>query len=536
MSVKSRTSPGYNSPGGPGRITAVHHDTCSYDVKYIMGGREKGVDQSFVTVSNLLGFTTSRRESAIQGDSNRKRIEKTHGEQLTPEPKARRVAGEGVTPAPMRPHDSATVNARSSSSSSPSATATAAPSPSPSVAPHATVTSGSAASLPPPKRARWQASGHRWLRRRVRVARQNDPKHMDDGRVVAWLPGTGGVGGSGASERWRVQLDGARGTSTIELREAAMRVALKAWSERAPPGTTKSSATSKRVPGGSTSGAPPSKRAKGATSRASKAGGNKGKRDGSKGARSRNRAKADEAATATQVSYAPLAKSPHTLAPMDDAQTTWVDGAVAQPTGASLVGKRVAVLWQEHGAFYEAELQSYDADKGSHHLRFHIDGYECDWVLSQHLWFLATKPGSGTNSDVMASSKRGRTSSGKSHRGGGRRSKANAFAATAHPDAHFVAVCRAPDGSLSIGHFGGRAPDWAGQDKEKANEQQVVKWVARQQQLDDLAKQRSQKEFTAAGISRPPPMPPPPDAEEMGPGPPSEMVMSMDGDGEGQED
>ena len=37
VSVKSRTSPGYNSPGGPGRIIAVHHDTCSYDVKYIMG-------------------------------------------------------------------------------------------------------------------------------------------------------------------------------------------------------------------------------------------------------------------------------------------------------------------------------------------------------------------------------------------------------------------------------------------------------------------------------------------------------------------
>ena len=127
----------------------MHNDTCTYDVKYIMGGREKGLDQSYVQVSNIIGAYTARRESAIQGEADRKRIEKTHGEQPTPEPKKRRKDGEGGTPAPMAspPPPSAPSTGAGTSPLAPPETS-GAPAPSSS------------------KRPRWQANGHKWLRKR----------------------------------------------------------------------------------------------------------------------------------------------------------------------------------------------------------------------------------------------------------------------------------------------------------------------------------------------------------------------------------
>ena len=49
VNVQSRTWPGVNKPGGVARITCTHNDTNSYDVAYILGGREHKVDAVFVT-------------------------------------------------------------------------------------------------------------------------------------------------------------------------------------------------------------------------------------------------------------------------------------------------------------------------------------------------------------------------------------------------------------------------------------------------------------------------------------------------------
>lgn len=49
VQVEDRTWPGVNKRGGVARITKVHHDTgVTYDVSYVLGGREKQVDSAFV--------------------------------------------------------------------------------------------------------------------------------------------------------------------------------------------------------------------------------------------------------------------------------------------------------------------------------------------------------------------------------------------------------------------------------------------------------------------------------------------------------
>jgi hypothetical protein len=52
--VQARTWPGINRPGGVARVTMVHPssdngDSTKFDVAYVLGGKEKGVDESFVT-------------------------------------------------------------------------------------------------------------------------------------------------------------------------------------------------------------------------------------------------------------------------------------------------------------------------------------------------------------------------------------------------------------------------------------------------------------------------------------------------------
>ena len=47
--VTSRTGPGENKPGGVGTVTDVHQGGHVYDVKYILGGKEKGVQLQFVS-------------------------------------------------------------------------------------------------------------------------------------------------------------------------------------------------------------------------------------------------------------------------------------------------------------------------------------------------------------------------------------------------------------------------------------------------------------------------------------------------------
>ena len=52
VEVAPRTWPGINKPGGVGRITRVHNrgGSVSYDIRYVLGGREKQVDAGFVSL------------------------------------------------------------------------------------------------------------------------------------------------------------------------------------------------------------------------------------------------------------------------------------------------------------------------------------------------------------------------------------------------------------------------------------------------------------------------------------------------------
>ena len=52
--VQARTWPGINKPGGVARVTKIHPsagngNSTKFDVAYVLGGKEKGVDESFVT-------------------------------------------------------------------------------------------------------------------------------------------------------------------------------------------------------------------------------------------------------------------------------------------------------------------------------------------------------------------------------------------------------------------------------------------------------------------------------------------------------
>eukprot|EP00985_Skeletonema_marinoi_P017142 scaffold9348_cov162-Skeletonema_marinoi.AAC.2 len=55
--VESRTWPGSNKPGGVARVTAVHFETAAgspkkYDVSYVLGGKEKGVEEEYVRLQS----------------------------------------------------------------------------------------------------------------------------------------------------------------------------------------------------------------------------------------------------------------------------------------------------------------------------------------------------------------------------------------------------------------------------------------------------------------------------------------------------
>jgi hypothetical protein len=72
--VQARTWPGVNKPGGVARIQKSHADSQTYDVSYILGGKESQVDAVFVTqvpqeeeevTDNNSGTTPSKRRSRI---------------------------------------------------------------------------------------------------------------------------------------------------------------------------------------------------------------------------------------------------------------------------------------------------------------------------------------------------------------------------------------------------------------------------------------------------------------------------------------
>ena len=52
--VQSRTRPGINEPGGIARVSKVYEggNSIKYDVNYVLGGREKQVDEAFVTLKD----------------------------------------------------------------------------------------------------------------------------------------------------------------------------------------------------------------------------------------------------------------------------------------------------------------------------------------------------------------------------------------------------------------------------------------------------------------------------------------------------
>ena len=54
VNVASRTWPGINKPGGVGlvtNITPVDNSAVKYDVTYVLGGRENGIDAQFVQLN-----------------------------------------------------------------------------------------------------------------------------------------------------------------------------------------------------------------------------------------------------------------------------------------------------------------------------------------------------------------------------------------------------------------------------------------------------------------------------------------------------
>ncbi len=60
VTVLSRTWPGVNKPGGAGRIWRVN-DNGTYDIKYLLGGSERGVERQYITLTNLVSVAVERK-------------------------------------------------------------------------------------------------------------------------------------------------------------------------------------------------------------------------------------------------------------------------------------------------------------------------------------------------------------------------------------------------------------------------------------------------------------------------------------------
>lgn len=70
--VESRTWPGSNKPGGVARVTAVHneHETGTprtYDVSYVLGGKEKGVEEEYVQLQSSNDTDDGGKKKRISG-------------------------------------------------------------------------------------------------------------------------------------------------------------------------------------------------------------------------------------------------------------------------------------------------------------------------------------------------------------------------------------------------------------------------------------------------------------------------------------
>ena len=64
VEVASRTWPGVNKPGGVGRVIRVGEDN-TYDVNYILGGREKGVEARYITSVNFFDRSAGNKRDTL---------------------------------------------------------------------------------------------------------------------------------------------------------------------------------------------------------------------------------------------------------------------------------------------------------------------------------------------------------------------------------------------------------------------------------------------------------------------------------------
>ena len=71
VQVQSRTWPGSNKPGGVARITAIHppidNASTTYDVAYVLGGKEKGVEEQYVTLQSAEDTSDAKKKRGVGG-------------------------------------------------------------------------------------------------------------------------------------------------------------------------------------------------------------------------------------------------------------------------------------------------------------------------------------------------------------------------------------------------------------------------------------------------------------------------------------
>lgn len=97
--VKSRTWPGINKHGGVGRVTKVNvvGNATKYDVTYVLGGREKDVDASFVSLHGEMASI----EASSHGESKVSQRTSRSTEKIAVRPMRQRKVAETIQPAPV---------------------------------------------------------------------------------------------------------------------------------------------------------------------------------------------------------------------------------------------------------------------------------------------------------------------------------------------------------------------------------------------------------------------------------------------------
>jgi hypothetical protein len=85
VNVISRTGPGSNKPGGQGRVVKMHEDG-SFDVKYVLGGREKNVTEELLVADE---DCTARRAAAAAAAGISRAVAQIEGEGEAPSKRLR---------------------------------------------------------------------------------------------------------------------------------------------------------------------------------------------------------------------------------------------------------------------------------------------------------------------------------------------------------------------------------------------------------------------------------------------------------------